>query len=138
MSTLVFAFEVWLHRNEHRTIINAQSAGQAKYRYIQSLDGCCGGTSYLFRVVRCRKVGAPHTSEQFVRNAKYRGMPSVRCGARVRVGEATGVIVGNNSSANFDVVFDKNSPRYAGRQLNVHPNECVFEAADAATGKGRL
>jgi hypothetical protein len=33
------------------------------------------------------------------------------------------VIVGHNSSANFDVLFDDDSPRYAGNTLNVHPSE---------------
>ena len=63
----------------------------------------------------------PETSERFRANAAYRGMPHIQCGQRVKVGEAHGVIVGHNESANFDVLFDPDSPRYANLRLNVHP-----------------
>lgn len=74
----------------------------------------------------CRKIGNPVSSEQFLRNAKYRGMPDLRCGHRVKVGPGIGTIVGHNSSANFNVLFDTDSPKYAGLKLNVHPSEIVL------------
>jgi hypothetical protein len=48
-------------------------------------------------------------------------MPEVECGQRVRVGISRGVIVGHNESANFNVLFDDDDPRYPGLTLNVHP-----------------
>jgi hypothetical protein len=50
-------------------------------------------------------------------------MPDVRCGQRVRVGKHVGVIVGHNSSANFNVLFGEGE--YKGKTLNVHPAEVV-------------
>lgn len=100
------------------TIYNARTAGQAKVRHFwQVRDAWC---DTKFTDIRCRKVGGPHTSERFKDNAKYRGMPDVRCGQRVRVGDhGDGVIVGHNASANFDVLFD--TGRWAGQTLNCHP-----------------
>lgn len=56
-------------------------------------------------------------------------MPNVRCGQRVHVGEARGVIVGHNESANFSVLFDLDSPKYPGAILSVHPGELVLATA---------
>ena len=103
-----FAFEVWVYdRRDFNRVVNARSAGKAKSQYL-------------------RKVGAARTSESFMRNAAYRGMPYVECGNRVLVGNARGVIVGHNSSANFDVLFDDDSPKYPGLTLNVHPSEVTL------------
>lgn len=124
----VFAFEVWLAGDQfsesHKYSTNARTAGQAKMDFMRMLDGCCGKLPWT--KLRVKKIGGPKTSEQFVRNAVYRGLPEVRCGDPVRVGEAHGIIVGHNASANFDVLFDGDSPEYAGMRLNVHPSECVF------------
>jgi predicted short-subunit dehydrogenase-like oxidoreductase (DUF2520 family) len=40
----------------------------------------------------------------------------------VKVGESIGTIVGHNSSANFDVLFDYGG-KYGGLTLSVHPSE---------------
>lgn len=62
----------------------------------------------------------------FIRVATSRGLSDARCGQGVEmVGErgelrATGVIVGHNDSANFDVLFSDGP--YAGQVLNVHPH----------------
>ena len=116
----VFAFECFpADRPEWATVINAPSAGKAKVEYFRDLHDAWD--CYKFTDVRCRKIGAPHTSDQFKRTAAYRGLPGLRCGARVKVGECLGTVVGSNCSANFDVLFDADAPRYGGMTLNVHP-----------------
>ena len=124
-SPALFAYEVSVAGRDWRQIVNARTPGKAKHSYHrQVLDAW---PDVPFTAMRCRKVGAPQTSDAFRRNAAYRGLPDVRCGQRVIVGEARGAIVGHNSSANFDVLFDDDSPRYAGLTLNVHPNSLTVE-----------
>jgi len=117
-------FAVHITGRDHETLVNARTAGQAKQEYIRILDDCF--PALTFTDLRCRVVGKPHTSEAFQRNAQYRGMPQVQCGARVKVGDSCGTIVGHNSSANFDVLFDEDAPKYAGMRLNVHPNSITL------------
>ena len=116
----LFAWEVSVKGTDWTKIVNARTAGQAKRDY--HLDVRDAWPDVPYTAMRCRKIGAPHTSERFKHNARYRGMPEVRCGQRVKVGDARGVIVGHNDSANFDVLFDDDSPRYAGMRLNCHPD----------------
>lgn len=121
MEVSVYAFEVTVAgKPEWGQTINASSAGKAKSEYHQLLLDCY--PEVPFTALRCRMVGAPKSSREFVRCAAYRGLPAVRCGQKVKVGAATGVIVGHNASANFDVLFDEASPKYAGLRLNVHPS----------------
>jgi hypothetical protein len=115
----VFAFACRHKDSTHETVINDVSAAKAKYRYF--LDVREPWPDVKFIDFRVRKIGAAHTSERFKANALYRGMPDVRCGDRVTVGQDEGVIVGHNSSANFDVLFT--SGRWKGITLNVHPQE---------------
>jgi hypothetical protein len=118
----VYAFECFpADRPEWATTINAASAGKAKTEYFHDLHEAWD--CYRFTDVRCRKIGAPHTSDQFKRTAAYRGLPGLRCGARVKVGQSLGTVVGSNCSANFDVLFDADAPRNAGMTLAVHPGE---------------
>ncbi len=119
----VFAFEVSVAGTPWTQLVNARTAGQAKAEYWRDVNECW---DVPFTAIRARKIGRPETTEDFIRTATYRGLPEVRCGQRVQVGEARGVIVGNNSSANFDVLFDEDSPEYAGMKLNVHPHGIVF------------
>ena len=120
MEVSVYAFEVTVvGEPEWGRTINAARVGQAKSEYHRLLLDCF--PEVPFTALRCRKVGAAKSSREFVRCAAYRGLPAVRCGQKVKVGAATGVIVGHNSSANFDVLFDEHSPKYAGLRLNVHP-----------------
>jgi len=56
-----------------------------------------------------------------LRNARYRGVPFVRAGMAVEVDGQRGVIVGVNSSANWDVLFDAES-KWGNEVLNCHPN----------------
>lgn len=119
----IFAFACKLRGNEHESIYNATSAGKAKRQYHLDISDPCPDIKYTD--IRVRKIGSAHTSKQFIRNAHYRGLPEVRCGQRVRVGQEHGTIVGHNSSANFDVLFDADS-RYGEITLNVHPSELVL------------
>lgn len=119
MKNQVFAFEVSVVGTDWTKIVNTRTAGKAKYQYW--LDVTDAWPDVPITAMRARKVGEPHTSEAFERNAKYRGLPNVKCGQRVKVGNDEGVIVGHNSSANFDVLFDDDSPKYSGQRLNVHP-----------------
>lgn len=118
---MVYSFEVSVKGTEWSRIINARSAGKAKADYHR--DILDPWPDLPFTAIRCRKIGAPHTSKQFERNAAYRGLPDVKCGQRVKVGDEFGVIVGHNASANFDVLFDERS-KYRGQTLNCHPDSC--------------
>ncbi len=122
----VFAFEVWVHNKpQWASIVNARTIGQAKSQYHNSITESWSDIPFI--LVRAKKIGPPQTSIQFKNNAIYRGLPNVKCGDRVKVGDACGTIVGHNNSANFDVLFDGDSPKYANLKLNVHPSECKFE-----------
>lgn len=123
MDNQVFSFEVSVKGRDWAKIVNARTAGRAKHDYYRDLMESWPNIPYT--ALRCRKLGAPQTSAQFVRNAEYRGMPDIKCGTRVLVGTEKGTIVGHNSSANFDVLFDEDSPKYHGMTLNVHPSSVV-------------
>lgn len=120
----VRAFEVSVKGTDWVRIVNARTPGQAKRDYHRDVIDCWPDVP--FTAMRCRVLGAPQTSRDFERNAAYRGIGSVRCGDAVRVGHAHGIVVGHNSSANLDVLFDCDSPKYANLRLSVHPSECDF------------
>lgn len=119
---LLFSWAVTVAgKPEWEQCVNAHTSGKAKSSYYYELKE--SWPDIPFTAIRCRKIGSPRSSEAFIRNAVYRGLPDVRCGQRVKVGTAVGVIVGHNSSANFDVTFDSDSPKYAGLTLNCHPSD---------------
>ncbi|MFV0673613.1 hypothetical protein [Variovorax sp. tm] len=122
----VFAFEVWVVGSPHKQVINARTSGAARYDYYLDVLDCWPDVKYID--MRARKIGGPQTSEAFLRNARYRGMPDLRCGDAVTVDGIPGVVVGHNDSANFDVLFDEGT-EFAGAVLNVHPSELVRAAA---------
>ena len=113
----VYAFECCLAGNSHAAIVNSTTRGKAKQEFFLLLDG-----DWPFTAIRARKLGAPHTSAEFRRTARYRGLPGLQCGDAVLVGGVPGVIVGHNRSANFDVLFPQDSV-YRGNVLNVHPGD---------------
>ena len=100
---------------QHWTTYNALSAGMAKNQYRIDLDMEIPYTS-----IKCRVGGYPYTSDDFIKNAKYRDVEFAYCGMAVQVGEMGGVIVGNNSSANLDVLITDG--KYKGQVLNCHPH----------------
>lgn len=102
LCSALFAWEVSVKGTDWTKIVNARTSGQAKRDY--HLDVRDAWPDVPYTAMRCRKIGAPHTSERFKHNARYRGMPDVKCGQRVKVGEARGVIVGHNDSANASVL----------------------------------
>ncbi len=121
MKTQVTGYAVRIRGRWEHTYINAASPGKAKLQFLLDLDGCF--PDLRFTDLRVRKLKAPHTSLSFIRNARYRGLEDLKCGQKVRVGEAFGTVVGHNASANFDVLFDEKSPKYPGQRLSVHPAE---------------
>lgn len=125
----VYAFEVWAVGSEHRSTINARTSGAARYDYLLDVLDCWPDVKYTD--LRARKIGPARTSEAFLRTARYRGMPDLRCGDPVTVNGRAGVVVGHNDSANFDVLFDAGTD-WAGSVLNVHPSELVRAAASMA------
>jgi hypothetical protein len=108
--------------------INAGSAGKARYEYLLSVRESYPDAT--FADIRVRKVGPAHTSAAFLRTAKYRGIPDLRCGEAVTVNERSGFVVGHNDSANFDVLFADGD--WKDCVLNVHPSE-LRRAAIATT-----
>ena len=91
--------------------VNSTSYGQAKMSYYRMIDMDIKYTS-----IKCRCSGSPYTSEDFKRNAKYRGIEFAYCGMVVKVGNNKGVIMCHNSSANLDILFPN------GIIYNCHPN----------------
>lgn len=124
------AFELGIVGQQPTRVMNARSAAKAKYLYL--LDVRDVWPDVTFMDLFARKVGEPRTSDAFRRTAAYRGMPGLECGQRVIVNvpndkpRPRGVIVGHNDSANFEVLFDDDSPQFAGLTLNVHPGELVL------------
>jgi hypothetical protein len=120
----VFAWECNVRGKNWQHIINHRTAGKARYQYLISLRDA--GPEATLADITVRKVGPAHTSDTFRRTAIYRGRPELTCGARVEVfsgsQRALGVIVGHNSSANFDVLFDEDT-YFKGGIGNVHPGE---------------
>jgi hypothetical protein len=124
MNGQVDAYECNVVGTEWQKIVNARSAGKAKAEYHRDVRDAW--SEIPFTAIRARKLkrGA-HSSPEFLSVAQRRGLPHVRCGDRVMVGDDSGVIVGHNGSMNFDVLFD--GGRYAGQVLNVHPGSCRFD-----------
>jgi hypothetical protein len=120
----VRAFEVSIAGRDWHETINETNPGRAKQEYHSRLLDAW--PDLKFTDLRVRLVGAPKTSEAFLRNAAYRGLPDARCGDRVKVGEATGTIVGHDAASRFEVLFDAASPKYAGLRLSVHPADTLI------------
>jgi len=125
--TSVYAFECCF--GGFVSTINAGSAGKARYEYLLSVRESYPDAT--FSDIRVRKLGSAHTSAAFLRTAKYRGMPDLRCGEAVTVNGQSGFVVGHNDSANFDVLFTDGD--WNGCVLNVHPSELVRCAITQAT-----
>jgi hypothetical protein len=121
----VFAFDCNVKGTDWHTIVNARTAGQAMVDYWRDVRESWPSIPYT--AIRCRKVGRPQSSEMFQHVARIRGVAGLQCGQRVHVGAARGVLVGAGSGANFEVLFDGDSPKYANQRLFVHPSELRVE-----------
>lgn len=124
------AYECGVKGTEWSTIVHHLTAGKAKYRYLLQVRDAFEDVT--FKDVTCRALGPPRDTEALQRTAKYRGV-DLHMGDRVQVCDSIGYIAGNNSSANFDVVFITGA--FSGNVLNCHPSEIkpapVAEAAHA-------
>lgn len=58
----------------------------------------------------------PNTQEHIDRVCKYRGLPEIKMGTPCEVDGKKGVIVGGNTSANLNVLFESNDTA-----RNCHP-----------------
>lgn len=115
------AFACRVRGCDHETVINSTSIGRAKREFLINLD--IDGIE--FTDIRVRRLGAPVTTDDLRRIAEYRGVPFARAGMLVQVGGDRGRIIGHNSSANFDVLFEEG--RWAGQVLSCHPlSEIVY------------
>lgn len=113
-----------------RAVINAATVGQAKVRYWRRVVDAWEGVP--FTAIRARVAGEPVTNDAMRRTAVYRGVPFARAGMRVVYGTTSeGLLVGSNSSANFDVLFTNG--RYTGQVLNCHPLDQLAYFADDGT-----
>lgn len=109
------------------SVLNAVTIGQAKVRYWRRVVDAWDGVP--FTAIRARVVGEPFTDDAMRRIAEYRLVPFARAGMRVVHGaNDEGVLVGSNSSANFDVLFT--SGRFKGQVLNCHPRYGIAYFAD--------
>lgn len=127
--TPVFAFACRLANAPEwgETVYNRATSGKAKYDHYVAVRE---HWNVKYTDIRVRKIGRPESTEQFIHTAEGRGLPDLRCGHRVRVGDSEGTVVGHGASANFEVLFD--AGKYAGQTLFVHPCEMkVLERTDA-------
>ncbi len=110
---------------QHWETVHSTSRGAAKMWYYRHLD-----CDYPYLRIQCRVAGRKeksptfHTSQEFIRNAKYRNIEFAYCGMKVKVNECNGVIIGHNSSANLNIFFTDG--KYAGETLNCHPHSGVI------------
>lgn len=121
----VFAFEVTVigHPDWGMTI-NHRSAGKAKARYFQELGD--SWPDIPFTDLRVRKLGRARNTQMIAHVAKYRAV-DLKAGDRVIVPRGRGVIVDAGGGANFGVLYDDDSPNYAGMILYCHPMEIKLE-----------
>lgn len=126
MANEVFAFEVSVigHPDWGMTI-NHRTAGKAKSSYYRELGE--SWPNIPFTALRVRKLGKARNTRMIAHVAEYRGV-SFKAGDRVKVPRGRGVIVDAGSGANFGVLYDDDSPNYAGMILYCHPTEIELEA----------
>lgn len=104
-------------------IVMARTAGMAKSYFHEGISDL--GIKFTDLRVRKCEVAEPRG---FRKCASYRGFPWVKVGQRVRVGGEWGTIVGHNSSANWNVLFDDSE-----QVLNCHPRSEIAYYSDEET-----
>ena len=95
----------------------ALSPGRAKAEYWREVSDAWPDVRYTDITSR---RGVRWVDERFDRVAAYRGVDFAKIGMRVEVDGQPGVLVGSNSSANFNVLFT--GGKFRGQTLNCHPN----------------
>lgn len=129
MTPQVFAFEVWIKGRfgqlvddkGQRSIINARTAGAARYLHFIAASEWCPDVKFID--IRARKAGPPVTSDMHRATMKNRNRPELVAGARVIVDGKPGVVVDSCSGCNFRVLLD-----HLRFSLNVHPTDITPEA----------
>lgn len=102
----------------HSTNIIAHSAGKARYAFMIDVRESLPDIRFQdISVHSNRRIIEP---AGFRRNAEYRQIPFAMIGMKVIVSGESGRIVGHNSSANLDVLFEDG--KWAGQTLNCHPH----------------
>ena len=114
----VRAYECRAGQENWSKTIHAINAGKARYQFLIDLRDA--GWDVSFKDIKVKSCGCPRTSDDFMRTARRRNVQFARIGMRVSVDGERGLIVGVNSSDNFDVFFE--SGRFSGQTLNCHPN----------------
>jgi hypothetical protein len=135
----MFTFELGLYEDrvdkelkfkpEHTENYIAETAGKAKYQFFKYLSDIYDWSFGDFlKWCYCKKVGIADIhhmfgdSETFERMKQYRDIPYAYQGMKIEVCGKPGTIVGANSSANLDVVFDGQ-----WHENNCHPHyETVY------------
>lgn len=128
---MIHAYEIGLRGEDLRSTVNSITLGKAKAEFLRDIQDFWPGAK--FTDVVGRKAGPAHTSPAFLRTAKYRGLPNLRCGDPVTVNGRCGFVVGHNDSANFDVLFTDGD--WKGCVLNCHPSD--FDRAAATCTKSQ-
>ena len=118
---MIRAYECSVRGDWGGTMVNATTSGKAKVEFFRDVSDIL--PDLKFTDIRVRSAGPAQTSEAFMRTARYRGMPDLRCGEEVTVNGKRGFVVGHNDSANFDVQFVGGD--WDGAVLNCHPRDIV-------------
>jgi hypothetical protein len=117
----VKSYKVWIEKRDdiNYSILNGISEGYVKSKFYKNLKDFL---KIKFTDVRVKLLGAPYSSEGFLKNAKYRNLPNLRCGDLVDVNGNLGYVIGYGSSALIEIIFEK----YQNKKnvtLFVHPDE---------------
>jgi len=112
------AFECGVKGTDWTRIVHAMTRNKARYLYWRDIRE--PWPDVPFTAITCRTLGSPQSDAGFLKTAEYRNVPLARIGMRVEVEKEPGMIVGHNSSANFDVLFTDGKNK--GYIFNCHPN----------------
>lgn len=100
----MFSWEVWAgsEKPDYPRIVNAITSGKAKSAYFRMVRE--PWPDLEFTQINCRKVGEPHTSEEFIQFVERQGLPFVRCGMKVEI-DGSKAIITRKSGAYFRAYF---------------------------------
>lgn len=113
-------FECNVRGKNWNQVLYAESTGKAKSAYLREVHE--SWPEVPFTAITARRCGQ-YEPLALRHTAIYRDLPFVQVGTVVKVGGWYGKVVGQNSSANFDVLF-VDGPHH-GLTLNCHPRHDV-------------